>query len=49
MRTRVTEACTRILWITFSPPGTNIPLDEFAATMNRFNGGAVQISTQRDV
>src|SRR6267378_4772341 len=25
MRTRVTEECTRILWITFAPAGTNIP------------------------
>src|SRR5215471_599893 len=33
MRTRVTAGCTRILWITFAPPGTIIPLDEFAAAM----------------
>ena len=46
MRTRVTEQCTRILWVTFAPPGTNIPLDEFASTMIRFNGGAVKVSTQ---
>src|SRR6266550_1382888 len=26
MRTRVTEDCTHILWITFAPPGTEIPL-----------------------
>jgi DNA/RNA-binding domain of Phe-tRNA-synthetase-like protein len=46
MKTRVTEACTRILWVTFAPPGTAIPLDEFAATMKRFNGGEVTMSTQ---
>ncbi len=46
MRTRVTEACTRILWITFAPPGTNIPHDEFADTMIRFNGGVVKVSTE---
>src|SRR5688572_22679741 len=43
MRTRVTEECRRILWITFVPPGTAIPLDEFANTMIRFNGGSVQV------
>ncbi|MBI2150422.1 MAG: hypothetical protein HYU27_07440, partial [Acidobacteria bacterium] len=32
MRTRVTEECTRILWITFAPPGADIPQDEFAET-----------------
>src|SRR5262245_49965845 len=48
MRTRVTEACTRILWITFGPPGTNIPLDELAKTMQQFNGGEVRVSVQRD-
>lgn len=46
MRTRVTEECRRILWITFAPPGTEIPQGEFAATMIRFNGGAVKVSTQ---
>jgi DNA/RNA-binding domain of Phe-tRNA-synthetase-like protein len=46
MKTRVTERCTRILWVTFAPPGTVIPLDEFAATMKRFNGGEVTMSTQ---
>ncbi len=44
MRTRVTEQCTRILWVTFAPPGTDIPLDEFASTMIRFNGGDVKTS-----
>ena len=48
MRTRVTETCTRILWITFAPPGTNIPLDELAGTMQQFNGGEVRVSVQRD-
>jgi DNA/RNA-binding domain of Phe-tRNA-synthetase-like protein len=46
MRTRVTEECTRILWVTFAPPGTAIPLDELTRTMIRFNGGEVKISTQ---
>lgn len=46
MRTRVTEQCTRILWVTFAPPGTDIPLDEFAGTIIRFNGGEVKVSTQ---
>jgi DNA/RNA-binding domain of Phe-tRNA-synthetase-like protein len=44
MRTRVTEDCHRILWITFAPRNTAIPLDEFANTMIRFNGGSVQVS-----
>ena len=43
MRTRVTEACTRILWITFAPAGARIPNSEFAETMMRFNGGTVKI------
>ena len=46
MRTRVTEECTRILWITFAPPGTNIPLDGFSATMSRYNGGSVKASVE---
>ncbi len=46
MRTRVTEQCTRILWVTFAPPGADIPLDEFAGTIIRFNGGEVKVSTQ---
>src|SRR3989442_1945252 len=46
MRSRVTEECTRILWITFAPPGTDIPLDEFSAAMISFNGGAASLSTQ---
>jgi DNA/RNA-binding domain of Phe-tRNA-synthetase-like protein len=44
MRTRVTENCNRILWMTFAPPGTSIPNDEFAETMIRFNGGVVKFS-----
>ena len=46
MRTRVTEECSRILWITFAPPGTRIPLDEFSAAMTRYNGGAVKASME---
>ena len=46
MRTRVTEDCKRILWITFAPPGTNIPQAEFSETMIRFNGGEVRFSGQ---
>ena len=46
MRTRVTGQCSKILWVTFAPPGTDIPLDEFASTMVRLNGGEVKVSTQ---
>ena len=46
MRTRVTESCNRILWITFAPPGTNIPQTEFSQAMIRFNGGEVKASRQ---
>src|SRR5438309_10898847 len=46
MRTRVTEECSRILWITFAPPGSRIPLDEFSAAMTRYNGGAVKASME---
>ena len=46
MRTRVTEECSRILWVTFAPAGTRIPQDEFAEGMMRFNGGTVKISTE---
>src|SRR5262245_44259635 len=46
MRTRVTEGCTRILWITFAPPGSRIPQNEFAEGMMRFNGGMVKSSTE---
>jgi len=49
MRSRVTEECTRILWVTFAPPGAKIPQNEFAETMMRINGdsgGVVNISTE---
>jgi DNA/RNA-binding domain of Phe-tRNA-synthetase-like protein len=46
MRTRVTEECSRILWVTFAPAGTRIPQNEFAEGMIRFNGGTVKISTE---
>jgi DNA/RNA-binding domain of Phe-tRNA-synthetase-like protein len=46
MRTRVTESCARILWITFAPPGTTVPNSDFAEAMMRFNGGAVKVSTE---
>ena len=46
MRTRVTEECKRILWVTFAPAGTRIPQNEFAEGMMRFNGGTVKISTE---
>jgi DNA/RNA-binding domain of Phe-tRNA-synthetase-like protein len=49
MRTRVTEECRRILWITFAPAGSAIPLDEFANAMIRFNGGSLQVSVQYEV
>ena len=46
MRTRVTERCTKILWITFAPSDATIPLDAFAEAMARFNGGVVTASKQ---
>src|SRR6267143_868378 len=46
MRTRVTEECTRILWITFAPPRTSIPQAEFADAMIRFNGGMATSSIE---
>jgi DNA/RNA-binding domain of Phe-tRNA-synthetase-like protein len=46
MRTRVTSETTCILWVTFAPPGTRAPLDEFGDAMLRFNGGAVKVSAQ---
>jgi len=46
MRTRVTEECTRILWITFAPPGGTIPNSEFAEATARFNGGVVTVSKE---
>jgi DNA/RNA-binding domain of Phe-tRNA-synthetase-like protein len=46
MRTRVTEECSRILWVTFAPAGTRIPQNEFAQGIARFNGGTVKISAE---
>ena len=46
MRTRVTQDCTRILWITFAPAGSSIRHLQFAETMQRFNGGAVRVSIE---
>src|SRR5262252_4242456 len=46
MRTCVTEASTRILWITFGPAGAAIPNDEFAETTIRFNSGVVKACRQ---
>jgi DNA/RNA-binding domain of Phe-tRNA-synthetase-like protein len=46
MRTRVGEACSRILWITFAPPQANVPHDEFAEAMIRLNGGVVKVSKE---
>jgi len=46
MRTRVTQDCTRILWITFAPAGSSIPHLQFAEMMQRFNGGAVRVSIE---
>jgi DNA/RNA-binding domain of Phe-tRNA-synthetase-like protein len=46
MRTRVTGESTRILWITFTPPGTLIPNGEFAETVMRFSGGVVKVSSE---
>ena len=49
MKTRVTEDCTHILWITFAPAGTAVPLQEFADTTAHFCGGEVVTSQQVDV
>jgi DNA/RNA-binding domain of Phe-tRNA-synthetase-like protein len=46
MRTRVTEASTRILWVTFAPAGAVIPNDDFAEAVMRFNGGMVRVSKE---
>ena len=46
MRTRVTGECKRILWITFAPPGSKVPNEEFAETMIRFNSGVVKVSKE---
>jgi DNA/RNA-binding domain of Phe-tRNA-synthetase-like protein len=46
VRTRVTDGTTRLLWVTFVPPGVTPPdYEEFAAAMIRFNGGAVDQNT----
>jgi DNA/RNA-binding domain of Phe-tRNA-synthetase-like protein len=42
MRTRVTESCTRILWITFAPVSAIVPNSDFAEATMRFNGGTVR-------
>jgi len=41
VRTRVTESTTRLLWVTFLPPGEAPDFDEFARAMIRFNGGVI--------
>lgn len=46
VRSRVTEECTRILWVTFAPPDESIPNHEFAETMRRHNGGVVTLATE---
>jgi DNA/RNA-binding domain of Phe-tRNA-synthetase-like protein len=46
VRTRVTEATRRLLWVTFLPPGQVPDFEEFAATMTRFNGGALDKNTR---
>src|SRR6266850_3375860 len=46
MRSRVTEECTRILWITFAPPKTRPTECPCPAAMVSFNGGATRLSTQ---
>ncbi|HZI51626.1 MAG TPA: phenylalanine--tRNA ligase beta subunit-related protein [Terriglobia bacterium] len=46
VRTRVTDGTSSLLWATFVPPEVPPPdFDEFAATMIRFNGGAVDQDT----
>jgi DNA/RNA-binding domain of Phe-tRNA-synthetase-like protein len=46
VRTRVTEAATRLLWVIFAPPDTGLAIDECTALMVRFNGGTLQSATQ---
>jgi DNA/RNA-binding domain of Phe-tRNA-synthetase-like protein len=46
VRTRVTEGCSQLFWVTFTPPEVKIDLEEFASTMLRFTGGVVQASGQ---
>lgn len=46
VRTRVTAGTTTLLWATFVPSEVSPPdFEEFAATMIRFNGGAVDQDT----
>ena len=45
VRTRVTEGTSRLLWVTFVPPGESADFEEFAAVMIRYNGGAVDQDT----
>lgn len=45
VRTRVTEVTTRLLWVTFVPPGITPDFEVFAAEMIRFNGGVVGKNT----
>ena len=45
VRTRVTEGTSRLLWVTFVPPGESADFEEFAAVMVRYNGGAVDQDT----
>ena len=45
VRTRVTDATTRLLWVTFVAPGAAPDFDEFGAAMIRFNGGVIDKNT----
>jgi DNA/RNA-binding domain of Phe-tRNA-synthetase-like protein len=45
VRTRVTDATTRLLWVTFIPEGERPDFEEFAAAMIRFNGGVIDKNT----
>jgi len=45
VRTRVTDGTTRLLWVTFVPPGESADFEEFAAVMTRHNGGIVDPDT----
>ena len=49
MRTRVTEACRNILWVTFAPPGTRDSTGGTWRKMEQFSGGRVRTSSQFDV
>lgn len=41
MRARVTENCTRLLWVTFVPGVAQVSLSELAESMMRWSGGRV--------